>query len=276
MTPAEISRFINVATANQLLPEQVCQVMDAAQKAAFEADLDAFLVFNRRLTVLVELRMKASGYEIPEGDLPMDVVGAESGAMGELVSVDEEERAWRVRPLSGSFAPGEAVHAAYGGEGVVDTLGPWRGPYTAPAGCRKVWGVTRRPPGSFSHPARARRPDYGEPLGATAQFEAGPVNALDNTFTFARDPSLDIGYWWVFWRAAPDITGFSDRSQLVIPASHHLQFARLCAAGADALLSGGRFDDQLVQQFLGGWRASLRAAPREEEAREPQRGDGLI
>lgn len=281
----EIAAYINVGTGSQLLPEQALQIMDACQKAAFERKLEAFLVYDRRVDLLSALPMEVADYDAPDDDdIGETVTGQDSGAVGILVSVDAVTREWRVRD-AGAFIVGERVETASGAGGTLKAIGPWRGPYVAPADCRKIWGITRRPPGRFNFKGGdgtyyvngvAFSSDYGAPSGDPAPFEGGPVNDLDRTFLFAYDPQLATPYYWVFWRGAPDIADFADSGKLLIPAAYHIQFARCCVAGADAVLSSGMFDETVVDKFLGGWHDSLRAPYRDQRGGANYTQDNLV
>lgn len=284
MRLSTIAAQINLGSVNQLSPDDLAQVMDAAQKAAFQRKLAAFLVYDRKLEVLTALTFAAAGYTEPgPNDIGQVATGETSGATATLVSVDDETREWRVSG-AGTFMPGEYVVTDGGSRACLSAQGTWKGPYPPPSGCRKVWGVTTRRPGTFNFRGNDSYSvdgvrytgDYGMSSGRGSPFEGGQVNDLDNSFLWAYAPSLTGTYWWVFWRLPPDITDFDDESALLIPAAYHVQFVRLCRAAADAILSGEVFDDALVDRFLGGWMDSLRAPYRDQRGYQNMTQDGMV
>lgn len=275
----EIASFLNIADGNQLALEQKLLIMDTVQKSAFERDLDAFLVYDREVDTLTELLLGGVSVAPTDASIGATVTGSISGATGVLRSYDDELRSWRVK-TTGTFTPGEAVTGggASGTLATADHQRPWRGPYTAPAHCRKIWGITRRTPGRFYGGNARMADDYGE-TRVDRPFVGGQVNDLDRTFLFGSPPNLAHTLYWVFWRAAPSITGIKDQSQLLIPAAYHLPFIACCNAAAKMILVDGRFDGMLVHQYLGDWLASLSAPYRDQEDWQNmtrQVGDGFV
>lgn len=279
MLLSEIASFMNIGLENQIKPEQALLVMDAVQKAAFSRNTDAFLVYDRKVEIVTELVLGSLVSAPTDADVGSTVTGAISGATGVLSSVSDDGLSWRIK-TGDTFAAGETitVGTASGTLSTDDYQQVWRGPYAAPSDCRKIWGITSRLPGRFDSRPRGIR-DYGEPCVTPRPFKGGDTNDLDNTFLFSVAPALTDTLYWVFWRNAPDITSFKDQSRLKIPAAYHTQFIACCVAAAQMILTQGRFDDALIDHYLGGWLASLSAPYRDQDDHQNMTlavGDGLL
>lgn len=296
MLLTEIAANVNIQTNNQLSPEQVVLVLDGAQKAAFNKNLRAFLVYDKRLTVLTVLRFESGAYyPAQDAEIGLPVVGDVEGA-ATLAGYNNDLREWYVTGVTEDFVASEGVIVS-GGTAAGSLLSSdfqavHKGPYTAPtkddyprAPCRKIWGVTTREPGRFNlnlpecipsdYNYRQHWPANGRP------FETGETNDFEKTFLFAFDPSLETTYYWVYWRGAPDIDDLSDSTTLVIPEEYHFHFQQLCMAMAESIVAKQPFSQPLVEAFMGDWWSTLIAPYRNQKGfqnmtQNPNQGRGSL
>lgn len=288
MLLSEIASFVNLGVSSQLSLEQVYIVMDAVQKNAFQHNQQAFLVYDQKLTILTELEFVSSGYtNAVDADVSKTVVGGTSGTTGVLVSYDNTERKWQLSGVDGDFTAGEPITITTGtGGGDLETEDfqhGWRGPYTAPTDpqCRKIWGVTKRPPHLFWVQFMSRwywysingvwqtedyRAFWGDRL---YPFVTGNTYDLSNEFLFSFDPVVDddpeAPYYWVYWKNPPSLTQASDSTDLLIPEAYHLHFANACQQFGKAFLEGNVASlDSIIKSNLNPWINSLLAPYREQ------------
>jgi len=287
MTLTEIAAFVNLGTNNQLSLEQVMLVMDSVQKNVFQKNQQAFLVYDQTLTILTELEFDPTGYTSPvSSDVGKTVVGATSGATGVLVSYTGYK--WQLSGVTGTFTAEEAVSITTGtGAGALEDSNyqhGWRGPYSAPTAppCRKIWGVTRRPPHLFwldfirqfgywySINGVWQTEDYRAFWGDRLYpFMTGNTYDLSNQFLFSFDPvpqaATEHPYYWVYWKNPPSITDLSEDDTLLVPEAYHFNFANACQQVAGAFLNSTPISiDAVVKANLGGWVDSLLAPYRSE------------
>lgn len=282
MTLTEIASFVNLGVNNQMSLEQVMMIMDAVQKNVFQKNQQAFLVYDQELTILTELEFDSAGYTAPiSSDIGKTVVGADSGTTGVLVSYSGLK--WQLDDVDGDFTSGEAISITTGtGAGTLDTENfqhGWRGPYDAPADpvCRKIWGVTKRPPHLFwvqylaqcgywySIDGIWQTEDYRAFWGDRLYpFVTGNTYDLSNQFLFSFYPVVDDDtehpYYWVYWKNPPTISDLSEAGVLLIPEAYHLNYANACQQVGAAFLEKTPVSvDEIVKQNLGGWINTLLA-----------------
>lgn len=284
MTLTEIASFINLGTQNQLSPAQVTLVMDSVQKNVFQKNQQAFLVYDQELTILTELVLKTGFYVSPiSSDIGMTVLGDSSGATGTLVSYSDYS--WKLTDVVGEFEADENVFVdGVGGVGsgfleTEDFEHGWRGPYEAPDAppCRKIWGVTKRPPHLFWVQYLAQcgywysingvwqtddyRAFWGDRL---YPFVTGNTFDLSNEFLFSFDPVVEddpeTPYYWVYWKNPPTIAYLDQEDVLLIPEAYHFNYANACQQVALAFLNQQPVSvDDIVKANLGGWINTLLA-----------------
>src|SRR5688500_16603569 len=94
MLLADASAMINRAIRFKLHPANIIVLMDAAQRMAFDIDLQQFLYWNEILTPKYSLEFLSTGYtSAVAGDVGDPVVGGD-GSTGTLVSYDNTTRKW--------------------------------------------------------------------------------------------------------------------------------------------------------------------------------------
>lgn len=282
MTLTEIASLVNLGTNNQLSLGTVTLFMDSIQKNVFQKNQQAFLVYDKVLTILTEIEFDLSGYTEPvASDIGKTVVGATSGITGVLVSYSGIT--WQLETVDGSFSPGEAISITTGtGAGTLETSHfqhGWRGPYDAPTDpqCRKIWGVTKRPPHLFwvqylaqcgywySIDGVWQTEDYRAFWGDRLYpFVTGNTFDLSNQFLFSFDPVADddpaTPYYWVYWKNPPTISDVSEEGVLLIPDAYHINFANAVQQAGTAFLEKQPVSiDDIVKANLGGWINSLLA-----------------
>lgn len=229
--------------------------VDVIQKQAYNLDLDAFLVWDNYITIYKEVVMDSSGYTpAVEADIDGVVTGGTSGATGVLISYDNDTYTWIINVTSGTFQDGELITAADTGEATSASNANWKGPYEAPANCRKIKGVTRLSDqqllGSFPYGTEIIQDNnYGFPLfnynAAEEKYKwvNGRYGMLDNTFTFLTTPQDDVDYRLVYYKNPPDITTEEEgATNFVIPEQHKytLVFTGVQAIGMNSINSIGQ------------------------------------
>lgn len=282
MTLSEIASFLNKSSNNQLSPGELCLIMDSIQKKIFQSNTAAFLQYSQVLTLYQNIQMIAAGYT---GCVPSDIgmlVSDSASGSGMLMAYDNTLMIWTIGNITSPFiTPGPI--AVTSGTGSAQSTTPlsitgYEGPYAAPTNptCRKVWGITQRKPqkfwldfivgcGLYWINGLPNTQDYMAFWGANAPFETGLNDDLQNTFLFSFCPSLQATYYWVYWRNPPSITGFNDNTQLIIPEAYHHDFFLACRDLGSAIVEGGAFNDQAIENYLGGWIDSLRAPFRDQK-----------
>lgn len=279
MLLTEIASNVNIATNNQLSPEQVVLAMDSAQKASFQKNLQAFLVYDKTLTVLTKLTFVSAVYTPAiSTDIGKPVVATSGAAI--LVSYNNTLREWFVSTLTAAFEASGAVSitggTGAGGLAAEDFQETYKGPYAAPTKitdptepCRKIWGVTTREPGQFDlalPPCIPSDYNFRRMFPANQRpFQTGITNDFKKTFTFAVDPSVVTTYYWVYWQNPPDISDLSDSDTLVIPEEYHVHFQQVCIAIAAAIVSNTPFNQSVVEAYMGDWWKTLLAPYRNQQ-----------
>ncbi len=283
MTLSEIASFVNIGTNNQLSLERLSLIMDSVQKNVFQKNQQAFLVYDKTLTILTELEFVSSN--IASNSIGEVLTGQESGATGTIVAL--YANSLTLSGVVGSFSPNETATTPEDAFIVLTGQNQqhgWRGPYSAPTEppCRKIWGVTRRPPHLFwlqfirqcgywySINGIWQTEDYRAFWGDRLYpFMTGNTYDLSNEFLFSFDPvpqaAEEHPYYWVYWKNPPTIAGMDESGTLLVPEAYHLNFANACQQAAQAFLSGTPLSiDDVVKKNLGGWVDSLLAPYREQ------------
>lgn len=277
MLLTEIASFINLATNNQLSPEQVILAMDSVQKAAFNKKLQAFLVYDKPVAIVTALTFAEGAFSpADESDIGKPVAGATSGA-ATLAGYVNADRILLVENVTDDFTASDSVTVTGGVGGGSLTAEhfqeAYKGPYMAPtkadypdAPCRKIWGITVREPGQFNLAIPSCLPSDYNFRRNNNPFQDGEVNDFKKWFLFSFPPSLTTTYYWVYWRNPPDITGFSDPEELVIPEEFHLHFQQACIAVAGSYLNNQPFDQKVIEDHMGAWWLSLMAPYRAQQS----------
>lgn len=280
MTLTEIASLVNLGTNNQMSLDTVTLFMDSIQKNVFQKNQQAFLVYDQQLTILTELEFSVINDVPVESDIGKTVVAATSGTTGILVSYSGLR--WQLSGVNGDFTEGESISITAGtGAGILDTENfqhGWRGPYDAPTSppCRKIWGVTKRPPHLFWVQYLAacgywysingvwQTEDYRSFWGDRLYpFMTGNTFDLSNQFLFSFDPVVDnedAPYYWVYWKNSPSITDLSEDGVLLIPEAYHINYANAVQQACSAFLEKQPVSiDDIVKANLGGWISTLLA-----------------
>jgi hypothetical protein len=237
--------------------------MDAAQRMAFDNNLQAFLVWTETLTPNFTLTFDSSGYtNAVDGDIGKTVV--QGSNTGTLISYDNAEMEW-VISTSDEFDDSGTVTITTGtGAGTLadsDAFVGYLGPYDAPTDppCRKIWGVTTQTDARIlGTDDSATLPmndfDFAPTMyNPKAFFKPGREDSIRKTFTFAQAPALGTTYRWVYWQDAPIIDGTSDETQLKIPSRYHLNFVNACIKLAQMNLSGEDVPPTMLDAFFQPW-----------------------
>ncbi len=234
------------------------------------------------LTILTAIEFDLAGYTEPvSSDIGKTVVGATSGKTGVLVGYSG--LTWSLDTVDGEFSPGEAMTITTGtGAGTLKESNfqhGWRGPYSAPTdpACRKIWGVTKRPPHLFwvqylaqcgywySIDGVWQTQDYRAFWGNNLYpFVTGNTFDLSNEFLFSFDPIVNddpaTPYYWVYWKNPPTIADLSEDGVLLIPEAYHINYANAVQQACTAFLEKQPVSiDDIVKANLGGWVNSLLA-----------------
>lgn len=268
MLLADISAMVNRALRFRLHPANIVVLLDAAQRYAFDTDLNAFLYWGATLTPKYYLEFLASGYTSAiVGDIGKTVVGATSGATGTLVSYNNTTRKWLLT-TSSTWTNGEAVTITTGtGAGSLIAAaaqtgytGSYAYPTTIPV--RKLWGVTAEPDTRiFGSDTTATFPmnDFDfvpQTFNPKALLKPGRKDDIGQTFTFIDSPALPSttnSYRWVYWRNPPTITGTTDETQLIIPAAYHMNLVNATIKLAQLSLNGEDVDPKVIQAIFQPW-----------------------
>ncbi len=279
MTLTEIASLVNLGTNNQLSLATVTLFMDSIQKNVFQKNQQAFLVYDQELTILTRLAFSSSA--VDSGDIGQPLLGSQSGATGTVVALYSDYVT--LSNVTGEFKAGEA--AEINGAGNILTVSTeddfqvgWRGPYTAPTdpACRKIWGVTKRPPHLFwvqylnqcgywySIDGVWQTEDYRAFWGNRLYpFITGNTFDLSNEFLFSFDPIVTddpTPYYWVYWKNPHTITDLSEEGVLLIPEAYHLNYANAVQQAGTAFLEKQPVSiDDIVKANLGGWINTLLA-----------------
>ncbi len=286
MLLTEIAGWVNLGTNNQVSPEQVCMAMDAIQKNVFQRNQQAFLVYDKILTIWQGIQFVDAGYvSAIESDIGKPVVS--TGVTGTLKQYDNDEKIWYVE-TDDAFTASAAVTITGGtGTGTLEAekfQWNFRGPYFAPDSppCRKIWGVTKKSPGKFwldylgcgwgfiySIDGIWQTNDYRALWGNRLYpFVTGNTFDLDNSFLFSFDPGRNHSehpYRWVYWKNPPNITGLDDSSTLLIPSAYHFNLAKATKEVVQVFLQDqGASIDKIVDDNLGSWVDTLLAPFRSE------------
>jgi hypothetical protein len=242
--------------------------MDAAQRYAFDNDLQQFLYWGATLTPKYYIEFLSTGYTSAiAGDIGKTVVGATSGATGVLVSYDNTTRKWLLT-TSDDWTDGEAVSITTGtGAGTLiasDAQTGYKGPYAYPTTVpvRKLWGVTAETDlRIFGADTTEQYPmnDFDfipMKFDPHKLFQPGRKNDVDGTFTFINEPALpasEVEYRWVYWRNPPTIADTSTASTFVIPATYHMNFVNAAIKLAQLSLNGEDVDPEVIKAFYKPW-----------------------
>lgn len=265
--------------------------MDAVQKNIFQRNQQAFLVYDQVLTIWQEVTLTSAGYvDCVDSDIGKTVETAFPTIVGVLKKFDNSTKVWTIQTAVDGvqYVAGQSIGVTGGtGEGNVDAQDfqhNFRGPYSAPTNppCRKVWGVTKRPPSKFwldylgclwgfvySIDGIWQTSDYRAFWGNRLYpFVTGNTFDLDNSFLFSFDPDRNFSdrpYYWVYWKNPPNITGLDDSSVLIIPSAYHFNFASAVKQVCQAFLQDTNPNiDKIVDDNLGGWVDTLLAPFRSE------------
>lgn len=268
MLLADASAMINRAVRFKLHPANIIVLMDAAQRYAFDNDLQQFQYWGATLSPKYYIEFLSTGYTSAiAGDVGKTVVGTTSGSEGVLVSYDNTTRKWLLT-TSEDFTDGEAITITTGtGAGTLIASGAqtgYVGPYTYPTAVpvRKLWGVTAEtdlriygadtteqyPMNDFDFiPAK---------FDPKKLFQPGRKNDIDATFTFISEPALpasEVVYRWVYWRNPPTISDTSTASTFVIPAAYHMNFVNAAIKLAQLSINGEDVDPQVIRAIYKPW-----------------------
>jgi hypothetical protein len=241
--------------------------MDAAQRMAFDYDAKQFLVWDEELTPQYNIEFLSSGYTSAiSGDIGATVTGTVSGSTGTLVSFNNTTRIW-VISTTDTFTDGEPITTTGTGHGTLIASAAqtgYVGPYDYPTdpAVRKLWGVTAETDVRIFGSDDTTVSDINDfdflPIlfDPKQLFKPGRVNGIAGTFTFIDSPALpssDPTYRWVYWRNPPTIDGTSDETELIIPATYHLNFVNACVKLAEITLSGADVDPNQIYAFFKPW-----------------------
>ena len=280
MLLTEIASLINIGANNQLTADQIAIYVDAAQKSVYQTNLQAFLVYDQKVSIQQVLNVSSFEYDPIDSDIGKAVVGGTSSASGILVSYDASTLNV---VTTDTYTAGESFTITSGtGSGVIDTptgQAVFKGPYQAPANTRKVLGITTRKPGRFDIQfagfcaiyainGNVYTGDYGLIWDNGRPFETGLVGDLQNTFFWATPPSLKATYYWTYWKQPPTISGLDDDSSLTIPTAYHLEFANFVKAWAKVFLEDA--PQPQVSDYLGKWITDLEAPYRDQKGYQNQ------
>jgi hypothetical protein len=258
--------MINRALRFKLHPANVIVLMDAAQRMAFDQDLNQFLVWDATLTPKYYLEFLSAGYTSAiVGDIAKTVTDGTS--TGTLVSYNNTTRKWLISTTD-TWTNGGAVTITTGtGAGTLialDAQTGYTGPYTYPTTIpvRKLWGVTAETDVRiFGSDTTDQYPmnDFDfipTQFDPTQLFKPGRKDDIGADFTFIDAPALpstDAVYRWVYWRNPPTINGTSDETQLIIPAAYHLNFVNAVIKLAQLSLNGEDVDPREIQAIFQPW-----------------------
>lgn len=268
MLLADAAAMINRALRFKLHPANIIVLMDAAQRYAFDIDLQQFLYWGATLSPKYYLEFLSTGYtSAVVGDVGDTVVGGTSGATGTLDSYDNTTRKWLLTTTD-DFTDGEAITITGGtGAGTLIASGAqtgYKGPYTYPTTVpvRKLWGVTAETDlRIFGADTTEQYPmdDFDfVPLtyDPTKLFQMGRKDDIGATFTFINEPALpasEVEYRWVYWRNPPTITDTSTASTFIIPAAYHMHFVNAAIKLAQLSLNGEDVDPKVIRAIYQPW-----------------------
>src|SRR5688572_1939257 len=200
MLLADASAMINRAIRFKLHPANIIVLMDAAQRMAFDIDMQQFLYWSETLTPKYYLEFLSAGYTSAiVGDIGKTVTDGTSS--GILVSYDNTTRKWLLT-TSDTWTDGGAVTITTGtGAGTLIASGSqtgYKGPYTYPTTVpvRKLWGVTAETDlRIFGADTTEQYPmdDFDfVPLtyDPTKLFQMGRKDDIGTAFTFINEPAL--------------------------------------------------------------------------------------
>ncbi len=268
MLLADISAMVNRAIRFKLHKDNIVVLMDAAQRYAFDTDLNAFLYWGATLAPKYYIEFLSAGYtSAVNGDVGKTVVGATSGATGTLVSYNNTTRKWLLT-TSSTWTDGEAVTITTGtGAGSLIAAasqtgytGSYAYPTTIPV--RKLWGVTAEPDTRiFGSDTASLFPmdDFGflpQLFNPKALFKPVRKDDIGQTVTFIDAPSLPSAtnsLRWVYWRNPPTISGTADETQLIIPATYHMNVVNATIKLAELSLNGEDVDPKVIQAIFQPW-----------------------
>lgn len=268
MLLADAAAMINRAIRFKLHPANIIVLMDAAQRYAFDCDLEQFKYWGETLTPKYYIEFLSTGYtNAIAGDIGKTVVGGTSGATGTLVSYNNTTRKWLLT-TSSDFTNGEAITITTGtGAGTLIATGAqtgYTGPYTYPTTVpvRKMWGVTAEtdlrifnadtteqyPMNDFDFIPRVYDPHK--------LLQPGRKSDIDGTFTFISEPALpasEVVYRWVYWRNPPTISDTTTASTFIIPAAYHMNFVNAAIKLAQLSINGEDVDPQVIRAIYKPW-----------------------
>lgn len=246
--------------------------MDSAQRYAFDYDCPAFLYWGATLTPQYYIELLASGYvNAVVGDVGKTVVGATSGATGTLVSYNNTTRKWLLT-TSSTWTNGEAVTITTGtGAGSLIASAAqtgYTGSYAYPTAIpvRKLWGVTAEPDTRiFGSDTTTTFPmnDFDfvpQTFDPKSLFKPGRKDDIGQTFTFIDAPALPSttnSLRWVYWRNPPAITGTTDETQLLVPATYHMNLVNATIKLAEMALNGEDVDPAVIRALFQPWWTTL-------------------
>lgn len=251
----------------QVKRADIITLLNQLQKIAFNKDFDCFLQWGVYLTVYREIEFTSAGYTsaVP-GDIGKTVVGGTSGASGTLISYDNSTYTWVVDVTNDlNYSNSEAVTITTGtGAGTLvgaDAELGYKGPYDFPTDIpvRKLLGLTKLTDLQYftGHAAADSDTDYGLNINVydpRKEFQAGRVDVFGQTFTFAINPETAADtYRWVYYRAAPDITGTDsdNEANLFIPEQFHfITLIKGIEVMCNSLVYGEPADENALEPYL--------------------------
>lgn len=256
----------------QVSPEQIVSYINMIQKIAYTGNVEAHVKYEA-FTVYQKLTFAAGGYtDCVDADVGKPVVGAVSGALGTLISFDNDAEEWVV-DVDSTLAAGGSLDASEvvsltGGTGAgtlaaTDQQTVYLGPYDYPDNARKIIGVTQYTDAELARslfddrspndPSRSNF-DYGiriSDVDRRRMFEERRLDIPARTFTFIFAPDTEKDYRWVYYRRAPTIETADDDDNLLIPEEYH---HTLIVEGVQALaanaLQGELAPEQVLKPFL--------------------------
>lgn len=295
MLLADISAQVNRSLRFKLHPANIIVLMDAAQRFAFDADMQQFLYWGATLTPKYYIEFLSSGYtSAVVGDIGKTVVGAD-GSTGTLVSYNNTTRKWLLTTSSTwtnsttvTITTGTGAGTLIASAAQTGYTGPYSYPTTVPV--RKLWGVTAEPDTRiFGSDTTTTFPmndfDFVPRTYDPKQlFKPARWSDIDGTLTFIDAPALPSttnSYRWVYWRNPPTITGTSDETQLIIPAAYHMHFINATIKLAQLSLNGEDVDPKVMQAIWQPWWNTLTVAytpmgNRRNGTLNPSQSAGLI
>lgn len=256
MLLTQIASNVNKISKNQIGPDELIEILDLAQKKAFQAELTGFIV-RKDMTIFREIPFLLSGYTNAVSSDIGKTIKEESDTVGTLIDYDNTTRKWVVEITATDatlYEAGQLLNVDSGtGAGTVsgdEQLG-YKGPYSPPDDLdppmRKLWGVS-----VMTDPRIAT--GYGNPVDS---FQDAIYNEFDKTVLFNCSPSLKADperpYRWVYWRNCETLTSLDDDELLIIPSEYHDNFQRVAVLLANFSIYGEPYTQDMITALYKPW-----------------------